>query len=65
MVRSCCEATWYSFRVALAAFVVGRCSASALAVAMARFRVVERALLPYLVVSQTVPIIVLGPLIVR
>ena len=56
-------ATWYSFRVALPAFVIGTSLGIALAVAMARFRVVERALMPYLVVSQTVPIIVLGPLI--
>lgn len=56
-------ATWYSFRVALLAFVIGTLLGIALAVAMARFRVVERALMPYLVVSQTVPIIVLGPLI--
>jgi NitT/TauT family transport system permease protein len=56
-------ATWYSFRVALAAFILGTSLGILLAVAMARFRVVERALMPYLVVSQTVPIIVLGPLI--
>lgn len=58
------RATWYSFRVALAAFVIGTLLGMALAVAMARFRVIERALLPYLVVSQTIPIIVLGPLMV-
>lgn len=56
-------ATWYSFRVALLAFVVGTALGVALAVMMARFRAAERALMPYLVVSQTVPIIVLGPLI--
>jgi NitT/TauT family transport system permease protein len=33
-------------------------------VLMARFRVVERGLLPYLVVSQTVPLIALAPLVV-
>ena len=31
---------------------------------MARFKVVERGLLPYLVVSQTVPLIALAPLVV-
>lgn len=56
-------ATWYSFRVALTAFVIGTLLGLVLAVAMARFRVVERALMPYLVISQTVPIIVLGPLV--
>jgi NitT/TauT family transport system permease protein len=56
-------ATWYSFRLSLAAFVLGTSLGIVLAVAMARFKVVERALLPYLVISQTVPIIVLAPLI--
>ncbi len=56
-------ATWYSFRVALLAFAAGTAFGVGLAVVMARFRTIERALMPYLVVSQTVPIIVLGPLI--
>jgi NitT/TauT family transport system permease protein len=58
------RATWYSFRVALAAFVVGTLLGMFLAVLMARFRLLERALLPYIVISQTIPIIVLGPLMV-
>lgn len=57
------KATWYSFRISLVAFVVGTFVGLVLAVAMARFKVVERALMPYLVISQTVPIIVLAPLI--
>lgn len=57
------RATWYSFRCAFAAFVVGSLLGIGLAVLMARFRWFERALMPYLVVSQTVPIIVLAPLI--
>ena len=39
-------------------------SASALAVLMARYKVVERGLLPYLVIRQTVPLIALAPLVV-
>lgn len=58
------KATWNSFQWALGAFVVGTLLGIVLAVAMARFRVVERALLPYVVLSQTIPIIVLGPLMV-
>ncbi len=57
------KATWYSFRVALAAFVIGVLLGMVLAVLMARFKVVERALMPYLAISQTLPIIVLAPLI--
>ena len=34
-----------------------------LAILMARFRVVERGLLPWLIVSQTVPLIALAPLV--
>lgn len=57
------RAAWYSFRCALLAFVAGSMLGIGLAVLMARFRFFERALMPYLVISQTVPIIVLAPLI--
>jgi NitT/TauT family transport system permease protein len=57
------RAAWYSFRCALLAFIAGSLLGIALAVLMARFRFFERALMPYLVISQTVPIIVLAPLI--
>jgi NitT/TauT family transport system permease protein len=55
---------WFSFRLSLVGFAVGVTLGLGLAVAMARFRVVERGLLPYLVVSQTVPLIALAPLVV-
>jgi NitT/TauT family transport system permease protein len=55
---------WFSLRLALTGFVLGTAVGLALAVLMARFRVVERGLLPYLVVSQTVPLIALAPLVV-
>ena len=57
------QATFYSLRVSLLAFVLGSALGIGLAVLMARFRIAERALMPYLVISQTVPIIVLAPLI--
>ena len=57
------RASWYSFRCAFAAFFVGSALGIALSVVMACFRIIERALMPYLVISQTVPIIVLAPLI--
>jgi NitT/TauT family transport system permease protein len=57
------RAAWYSFRCALLAFVAGSLLGIGLAVLMVRFRTFERALMPYLVISQTVPIIVLAPLI--
>ncbi|HEX6330420.1 MAG TPA: ABC transporter permease subunit [Actinomycetota bacterium] len=55
---------WFTFRIAFAGFVLGAVVGLALAVVMARFRVVERGLLPYLVISQTVPLIALAPLVV-
>lgn len=55
---------WFSFRIAFAGFVLGAVVGLALAVVMARFRAVERGLLPYLVISQTVPLIALAPLVV-
>jgi NitT/TauT family transport system permease protein len=55
---------WFSFRLALVGFVVGTLLGMLLAVAMARFKVAERGILPYLVVSQTVPLIALAPLVV-
>jgi NitT/TauT family transport system permease protein len=57
------RAAWYSFRCALLAFVAGSLLGIGLAVLMVRFRTFERAPMPYLVISQTVPIIVLAPLI--
>jgi NitT/TauT family transport system permease protein len=58
------DAAWYSFRLALAGFLLGSVVGVALATVMARFGVVRRGLLPYLVVSQTVPLIALAPLVV-
>jgi len=56
--------TWYSLRLVLVGFALGTLVGFGLAVLMARFRLVERGLLPYLVVSQTVPLIALAPLVV-
>ena len=55
---------WYSLRLSVAGFVMGSVVGVALAVLMARFKLVQRGVLPYLVVSQTVPLIALAPLVV-
>jgi NitT/TauT family transport system permease protein len=55
---------WFSLRLAVTGFVLGTLIGLGLAVLMARFKVVERGLLPYLVISQTVPLIALAPLVV-
>jgi NitT/TauT family transport system permease protein len=58
------DGTWYSFRLAVTGFALGSLVGIGLATVMARFSVVRRGLLPYLVVSQTVPLIALAPLVV-
>jgi NitT/TauT family transport system permease protein len=58
------QGAWFSFRLAFTGFVLGTVVGLGLAIVMARYRVVERGLLPYLVVSQTVPLIALAPLVV-
>jgi NitT/TauT family transport system permease protein len=55
---------WFTFRIALAGFALGTLVGLGLAILMARYKVVERGLLPYLVLSQTVPLIALAPLVV-
>ncbi len=47
--------------MAFAGLVVGATFGVAIAVVMARFRVLERGLLPYVIASQTVPLIALAP----
>jgi len=58
------QGAWFTFRIALVGFVIGTLLGLGLGVLMARFKVVERGLLPYLVISQTVPLIALAPLVV-
>jgi NitT/TauT family transport system permease protein len=55
---------WYTFRVALVGLLLGVVVGMGLAILMARLRVVERGLLPWLIISQTVPLIALAPLVV-
>ena len=54
----------YSLWLSILAMIVGVFIGVSLAVVMSRFRVVERALTPYLIVSQTIPIVALAPLVV-
>jgi NitT/TauT family transport system permease protein len=58
------NAVGYSLRLVLAGFAVGLVAGVLLAVVMTRFEIAERAMLPYLVISQTIPLIALAPLIV-
>ncbi|WP_083418754.1 ABC transporter permease subunit [Pseudofrankia sp. BMG5.37] len=54
---------WFTLRVALVGLVVGVVVGVLLAVLMARLKLVERGLLPYIIASQTVPLIALAPLV--
>lgn len=63
VLDSVVSAVWYSLRLAAAGFAVGVVVGFLLALAMQRLRVVERALLPWVVLSQTVPLIALAPLV--
>jgi NitT/TauT family transport system permease protein len=60
---SVADALWYSMRLAFAGFVVGVVVGLLLALAMQRLEIVRRAMLPYVVLSQTVPLIALAPLV--
>jgi NitT/TauT family transport system permease protein len=55
---------WFTLRIALAGLVLGLFVGMGLAVLMARFKLLERALVPWLIISQTVPLIALAPLVV-
>ena len=58
------EAVWFTFRVAMAGLLLGVLVGIGLGVLMDRFTVAERGLLPYVVLSQTVPLVALAPLVV-
>lgn len=58
------EATLMSLWLAFAALVLGAVVGLGVAVAMSRFKIVQRGLMPYLVISQTIPLIALAPLTV-
>ncbi|MGB8858163.1 MAG: ABC transporter permease subunit [Ilumatobacteraceae bacterium] len=57
------KGVWFSLRLVLCGFGMGLVAGVLLAVVMTRFRIAERAVLPYLVISQTVPLIALAPLV--
>jgi NitT/TauT family transport system permease protein len=62
--RTVVSAMWFSLRLSVLGFAVGGIVGAGLAVVMARSGIVRRGLLPYLVASQTVPLIALAPIVV-
>ncbi|WP_433825431.1 ABC transporter permease [Actinoplanes sp. CA-015351] len=57
------DACAFTLGITAAGFLAGALIGLVLAVAMQRFRIVERGLLPYVILSQTVPLVALAPLI--
>jgi NitT/TauT family transport system permease protein len=57
------SASFFTLGITTVGFAAGAVVGLLLAVAMQRFRIVERGLLPYVILSQTVPLVALAPLI--
>jgi NitT/TauT family transport system permease protein len=57
------QACLFTLGITAVGFLVGAVVGLLLAVAMQRFRLVERGLLPYVILSQTVPLVALAPLV--
>ena len=58
------DAAFFTFRTALVGFVCGIILGLGLALVMVRSRWLERGMLPYIIISQTVPLIAIAPLVV-
>lgn len=58
------EAALHTWRLALLGFVAGSVLGLALAVLLVRHRLAERGLMPYVIASQTVPVLALAPILV-
>ncbi len=58
------DAALFTFRSALVGFVFGVALGLGLALIMLRSRWLERGMLPYIIISQTVPLIAIAPLVV-
>lgn len=64
LARALVQASWFTLRISLAGWFVGVLLGLGLAVVMQRWRLAEDALAPWVVLSQTVPLIALAPLVV-
>ena len=62
--QSVVSGSWFTLRIALVGLVIGMLVGIVLAVGMQRFKLVERAWFPYVVLSQTVPLVALAPILV-
>jgi NitT/TauT family transport system permease protein len=58
------EAAWFTAKEAAVGFALGALLGFALGVLLAHFRIMQRGFLPWVVASQTVPILVVAPMVV-
>src|SRR5256714_11838924 len=58
------HATWFTAKEALVGFALGATFGFLLGVALSQWRLLQRGLLPYVVSSQTVPILAVAPIVV-
>jgi len=58
------HATWFTAKEALVGFALGATFGFLLGVALSEWRLLQRGLLPYVVASQTVPILAVAPIVV-
>lgn len=65
VIRAVLDASTFTLAIAARGFVVGVLVGLLLALVMSRFRVAESAALPWIVLSQTVPLIALAPVVNR
>ena len=62
--RACSAPALFTLRGALVGFAIGAVVGLALAILLVHVRILERALVPIVVASQTIPIVALAPIIV-
>jgi len=58
------KAAWFTAREAIVGFAIGASVGFAIGVVLSQFRLLQRGLLPYVVASQTVPILAVAPIVV-
>ena len=64
LIHPLLDAAWFTAKEALAGFVLGAVFGFGLAVVLVHSRLLERGVLPYVVASQTVPILAIAPMVV-
>jgi NitT/TauT family transport system permease protein len=64
LIHPLLDAAWFTAKEALAGFVLGAVIGFGLAVMLVHSRLLERGVLPYIVASQTVPILAVAPMVV-